>query len=88
VSGQRHAPAAPYTLERTTVPIGQEAGLDTEAREKILCLYRTHKLFFSIIFISYCGQILERKSPITTITIVTSNIFLKNICKRDRNTSY
>jgi hypothetical protein len=45
VSGQRHAPAALYPGNGFTVPIGQEAGsasagLDTEARGKILCLYR------------------------------------------------
>jgi hypothetical protein len=45
VSGQRHAPAAPHPRER--IPhthwrggswVGPRAGVDTEARGKILCL--------------------------------------------------
>jgi len=46
VSGQRHAPAALYPRERTPGThwiggwVGLRAGLDTEAREKILCLFR------------------------------------------------
>jgi hypothetical protein len=49
VSGQRHAPAALYPRERTLVThwiggwMGLRAGLDTEAREKILCLCRGSK---------------------------------------------
>jgi hypothetical protein len=43
VSGQRHAPAALYPRERTPVThwiggwVGLRPGLDTDAREKILC---------------------------------------------------
>jgi hypothetical protein len=43
VSGQRHAPAVPYPRERTPGAhltggwVGLRAGLDTEARGKILC---------------------------------------------------
>jgi hypothetical protein len=43
VSGQRHAPAALFPGERTSGThctggwVGPRAGLDTEAREKILC---------------------------------------------------
>jgi hypothetical protein len=45
VSDQRQATAALYTRETNMVPIGLEAewvsvGLDTEAREKILCFWR------------------------------------------------
>jgi hypothetical protein len=50
VSGQRHAPAALHPPERTTDTnstggwVGPRAGLDTEARGKILCLYRGSNL--------------------------------------------
>jgi hypothetical protein len=46
VSGQRHAPAALYSRERTPDThctggwVGLRAGLDTEARGKIRCLWR------------------------------------------------
>jgi hypothetical protein len=46
VSGQHHAPAALYTRERTPGThctggwVGPRAGLDTEAKRKILCLCR------------------------------------------------
>jgi hypothetical protein len=46
VSGQRHGPAALYPGERvpdthwTGVWVGLRAGLNTEAREKILCICR------------------------------------------------
>jgi hypothetical protein len=46
VNGQRHAPAALYPRERTPGTywiggwVGLRAGLDTEARGKILCLCR------------------------------------------------
>jgi hypothetical protein len=50
VSGQRHAPAAIYLGERTAGThctegcVGLRAGLDTEARGKILCLCRDQTL--------------------------------------------
>jgi hypothetical protein len=46
VSGQRHAPAALYPREKTPGThctggwVGRRAGLDAEARGKILCLCR------------------------------------------------
>jgi hypothetical protein len=46
VSGQHHAPAALYPEERTPGThwtggwVGPRAGLDTDARRKILCLCR------------------------------------------------
>jgi hypothetical protein len=50
VSGQRHAPAALYPRERTPGThctggwVGPRAGLDTEARGKIICTYRGSNL--------------------------------------------
>jgi hypothetical protein len=50
VSGQRHAPTALYPRERTPGThwtggwVGPRAGLDTEAREKILCPNRGSNL--------------------------------------------
>jgi hypothetical protein len=50
VSGQRHAPSVLYPLERTPGThctggwVGPRAGLDTEARGKILCLCRASNL--------------------------------------------
>jgi hypothetical protein len=46
VSGQRHAPAAIYTpgTHCTGGWVGLRAGLDTEARGKILCLCRGSNL--------------------------------------------
>jgi hypothetical protein len=47
VSGQRHAPATFTPGERTHCTggwVGPRAGLDTEARGKILCLYRGSNL--------------------------------------------
>jgi hypothetical protein len=50
VSGQRHAPAALYPRERTSGThctgdwVGPRAGLDAEARGKILCLCRGSNL--------------------------------------------
>jgi hypothetical protein len=50
VSGQRHAPAALYSQERNPVTpwkggsVGVRAGLDTEARENILCLLKEQRL--------------------------------------------
>jgi hypothetical protein len=60
VSDQRHAPAALYPGERPPVPIIQEAvgptaGLDTEAKEKIVCLCQGSNLGRPVrIHILYC----------------------------------
>jgi hypothetical protein len=50
VSGQRHASAAVYSRERTPgthwigVWVGLRAGVDTEAKGKIICLFRGSNL--------------------------------------------
>jgi hypothetical protein len=40
VSGQRHAPAAPFGTQWIGGWVGPRAGLDAGARRKILCLCR------------------------------------------------
>jgi hypothetical protein len=52
VSGQHHALAALYSrypLDRRWV--GLKSGLDTEARENILCLYRESNPSYTVIYI-------------------------------------